>query len=427
MTDKEKQLPKKAAKVLKRTAKAQKRLSKTLRRRHAAELRFRLYGKAAIITASLILCVLLYNIVTPGFSGFLRHEIQLSFVEPDTSISTSTLLARKMNDMVGGEGRADTVAARRLISNGSRFIVQDAFENPVRNYETDVWTPKVWVPLADSADMYLKGKYGDGQGPLSDKQVGWLKDWKERGVIRTSFNTTFFTNGDSREPEQAGFWGSMVGSILTMIVCMLAAFPVGVAAAVYLEEFAPKNRLTDFIEVNINNLAAVPSIIFGLLGLSVYLALFGMPRSAPLVGGLTLGLMTLPVIIITTRVSLKAVPPSMREAARGLGASSVQVVAHHVLPYAMPGIMTGAILGMARAIGETAPLLMIGMIAFIADVPEGFTDPATVMPVQVYLWANSPELGFLEKTSTGIIVLLAILMLMNAAAIYIRKKFEKKW
>ena len=262
---------------------------------------------------------------------------------------------------------------------------------------------------------------------VKDLQLGWYDRMEQEGRIETRFNTGFFSTGDSREPEQAGIWGAIVGSFLTMLVTLILAFPVGLAAAVYLEEFAPKNRLTDLIEVNINNLAAVPSIVFGLLGLAVFLNFFELPRSAPLVGGMVLALMTLPTIIIAARASLLAVPPSVREAALGLGASRVQVVSHHVLPLAMPGILTGTIIGMARALGETAPLLMIGMVAFIVDIPGGPTDASTVMPVQIYLWADSPERGFVEKTSGAVIVLLAFLVVMNASAVYLRKKFERRW
>ena len=244
---------------------------------------------------------------------------------------------------------------------------------------------------------------------------------------RPRFNATFFSTGDSREPEQAGILGAAVGSLFTLIVTLLLSFPIGVLAAVYLEEFAPKNRWTDLVEVNINNLAAVPSIIFGLLGLAVFLNFFGLPRSAPLVGGMVLALMTLPTIIIAARAALKAVPPSIREAALGIGASKLQVMTHHVLPLAMPGILTGTIIGMAQALGETAPLLMIGMVAFIVDIPGGFTDPATVLPVQIYIWADSPERAFVAKTSAAIMVLLGFLICMNALAIWLRKRFERRW
>ena len=262
---------------------------------------------------------------------------------------------------------------------------------------------------------------------VKDNEVAWIETLRDRGQIRTVFNTPFFTEADSREPEQAGIWGAVVGSFLTLIVTLVLAFPVGVLAAIYLEEFAPKNRLTDLIEVNINNLAAVPSIVFGLLGLAMFLNFFGLPRSAPLVGGMVLALMTLPTVIIASRAALKAVPPSIREAALGVGASKVQTVTHHVLPLAMPGILTGTIIGMAQALGETAPLLMIGMVAFIADVPSGFTDAATVLPVQIFLWADAPERAFVAKTSAAIMVLLTFLIFMNAMAVVLRKRFERRW
>ena len=262
---------------------------------------------------------------------------------------------------------------------------------------------------------------------ITDKQALWLEQLKADGLIETSFNWRFFESGDSREPELAGIRGALVGSLLTVAVALALALPLGIAAAVYLEQFAPKNRLTDIIEVNINNLAAVPSIIFGLLGLAMFLNVFGLPRSAPLVGGLVLALLVLPTIIIASRAALKAVPPSITEAALGVGASHQQAVFHHVLPLALPGIMTGTILGLARAFGETAPLLMIGMVAFIADVPHGFTDAATVLPVQVFLWSDLPEIAFQSRTAAAIIVLLAVLFALNAIAIYLRKRFERRW
>jgi phosphate transport system permease protein len=232
------------------------------------------------------------------------------------------------------------------------------------------------------------------------------------------------TGGDSREPERAGIWGAVVGSFYTLVLTLLLSFPIGVASAIYLEEFAPRNRWTDLIEVNINNLAAVPSVVFGLLGLAVFIGILGLPRSSPLVGALVL---TLPTIIIASRAALKAVPPSIREAALGMGASKIQMVTHHVIPLALPGMLTGTIIGMARALGESAPLLMIGMVAFIVDIPKGITDAATVLPVQVFLWSDSPERGFVEKTSGAIIVLLAFLVVMNTAAVILRKKFERRW
>ena len=262
---------------------------------------------------------------------------------------------------------------------------------------------------------------------VTDREVAWLERLKERGLVENAFNWSFFTSGDSREPELAGIRGALVGTALTLMVTLLLCLPIGVAAAIYLEEFAPKNRLTELIEVNINNLAAVPSIVFGLLGLAMFLNFFGLPRSAPLVGGLVLALLVLPTIIIAARAALKAVPPSIKEAALGVGASQQQAIFHHVLPLAMPGIMTGTIIGMAHALGETAPLLMIGMVAFIVEVPQGLTDAATVLPVQIYLWSDLPEIAFQAKTAAAIMVLLVVLFVMNGAAILLRRRFERRW
>ena len=267
----------------------------------------------------------------------------------------------------------------------------------------------------------------ESQRRLPDREAAWVWSLEQSDQIETRFNISFFTDGNSREPEQAGIWGAVVGSFLTLVITLLLSFPIGVLAAVYLEEFAPKNRWTDLIEVNINNLAAVPSIVFGLLGLAVFLNFFELPRSAPVVGGMVLALMTLPTIIIASRAALTAVPPSIREAALGMGASKLQVMTHHVLPLAMPGILTGTIIGMAQALGETAPLLMIGMVAFVVDIPGGFTDPASVLPVQIFMWADLPERAFVAKTSAAIMVLLGFLILMNALAVLLRKRFERRW
>ena len=289
----------------------------------------------------------------------------------------------------------------------------------------------IWVPASSTVDMLIKGNIDptidEPLRPLSDAQIMWVETLRESGKLDTPFNSALFSNGDSREPELAGIKGALMGSFYMLIVTVVLAFPIGVAAAIYLEEFAPRSRWSDLIEVNINNLAAVPSIVFGLLGLAVFINWASIPRSAPLVGGLVLSLLTLPVIIIASRAAIKAVPPSIREAALGLGASKMQVVFHHVIPLALPGMLTGTIIGMSRALGESAPLLMIGMVAFIVDVPGGFSDPATALPVQVYLWADSPERAFAERTSAAIIVLLGFLLVMNLAAVIIRKRMERKW
>jgi phosphate transport system permease protein len=279
--------------------------------------------------------------------------------------------------------------------------------------------------------MFLKGyiprDVPETERRVSDKEIVWIDQLLEGGRLKTSFNSVFFQAGDSREPELAGIRGATMGSMYTLLVTLLLSFPIGVAAAIYLEEFAPQNRWTDLIEVNINNLAAIPSIVFGLLGLAVFLNFMSLPRSSSMVGGLVLTLMTLPTIIIASRASLKSVPPSIREAALGVGASKMQTISHHILPLAMPGMLTGAIIGMARALGETAPLLMIGMVAFIVDVPQGFSDPSTVLPVQIYLWADSPERAFVERTSAAIMILLFLLLAMNATAVLLRNKFERRW
>jgi phosphate transport system permease protein len=289
----------------------------------------------------------------------------------------------------------------------------------------------LWLLADDDVDMTVKGHFRrdlpESERRLSDRQLAWIDQLSAEGRIEKRFNTTFFSAGDSREAELSGIWGATAGSFFTMLITLALSFPIGVAAAVYLEEFARKNRWTDLIEVNINNLAAVPSIVFGLLGLAVFLNFIGLPRSSPLVGGLVLTLMTLPTIIIASRSALQSVPPSIREAALGVGASRMQTVTHHVLPLALPGMLTGTIIGMARALGESAPLLMVGMVAFIVDIPRSVMAPSTVLPVQIYLWADSPERAFVERTSAAIMVLLLFLLLMNAGAILLRRKFERRW
>jgi phosphate transport system permease protein len=279
--------------------------------------------------------------------------------------------------------------------------------------------------------MLMKGHIDrgrpEGERQLNDMQLAWIERFIGAGRLKKRFNTTFFTAGDSREPELAGILGATTGSAYMLLITLLLSFPIGVATAVYLEEFAHRSRWTDVIEVNINNLAAVPSIVFGLLGLALFLNFFGLPRSSPLVGGLVMTLMTLPTIVIASRIALQSVPPSIREAALGIGASKTQTVMHHVLPLALPGMLTGTIIGMARALGESAPLLMIGMVAFIVDIPGSITDAATALPVQIYLWADCPERAFLERTSAAIMVLLAFLIFMNGTAVFLRNRFERRW
>jgi phosphate transport system permease protein len=412
-------------------------VNRGLGKRYRAEKRFRLYGLAAIIASLTFLSLLFISIVGNGYTAFQQTYIKLDiFFDPvelrKDALATadySGLIKKNLREMFPEvNGRRDKRTLYGMVSSGASFQLRDLVLN---NPEVVGRTVPVWVKADDDVDMFIKGHIKrdvpEDERRISDKQMTWIEKWEAENRIEKRFNKTFFTAGDSREPEMAGIWGAAVGSFYTLLVTLALSFPIGVAAAVYLEEFAPKNRLTDLIEVNINNLAAVPSIVFGLLGLAVFLNFFGLPRSAPLVGGLVLTLMTLPTIIIASRASLKSVPPSIREAALGVGASKMQMISHHVLPLALPGMLTGTIIGMAQALGETAPLLMIGMIAFIVDIPGGFTDPSTVLPVQIYLWADSPERAFTERTSAAIMVLLAFLITMNAAAVLLRKRFERRW
>ena len=412
-------------------------VNRGLRKRYRAERRFRFYGMMAIGASILFLSLLFVSIIGKGYSAFQQTFVQLdvffnpeildkqSLANADYQSLVKNSLRTKFPDV---RGRTDKRRLYALVSSDAEFQLRDLV---LTDPGVIGQTVQVWVPADDDLDMLIKGHFdrtvSEDQRRLNDKQLAWIDRLSADGQIEKRFNTTFFTSGDSREPELAGIWGAVAGSFFTLVITLILSFPIGVAAAVYLEEFAPKNRWTDFIEVNINNLAAVPSIVFGLLGLAVFLNFFGLPRSAPLVGGLVLTLMTLPVIIIASRSALKSVPPSIREAALGVGASKMQMVAHHVLPLALPGMLTGTIIGMARALGETAPLLSIGMVAFIADIPTGFTDPSTALPVQIYLWADSPERAFVERTSGAIIVLLAFLITMNAAAVFLRKRFERRW
>jgi len=416
-------------------------ISKHHKQRLRAEIRFKRYGMAALGFSLAVLVFLMGSLFANGLPGFIKTKIMLPIhfdvaaIIPENADIASVppsafnklmqqALRRTFPDAQDSDGRA----LYGLISGGAGAEIKKIL---LKNPGVLSTTQDVSFVAASKADLFFKGQISErtpeADRKLSDKQVGWLKKLQADGRISKSFNTTLFSAGDSRTPERAGFLGAMVGSAFTLIVCILVVFPIGVATAVYLEEFARKGLFVDIIEVNINNLAAVPSIVFGLLGLAVYINVMGMPRSASLVGGMTLALMILPVIIIATRAALKAIPDSIRDAARALGASPLQVVWHHTLPLSMPGVMTGTILGMARAIGETAPLLMIGMVAFVADIPSGFTSPATVMPVQIYLWASSPEAGFAEKTAAAILVLLTLLLAMNALAIYLRKRLEVRW
>lgn len=414
-----------------------------LKKRYASERRFQWYGRAAIFVALSFLVLLIVSVVGQGWSAILQTRVQLPVTLDQSKISPSgELQAEELRK--AGYGAIIKKALRtqfpdvkkrkakrslyELVSPGAAFELRDMV---VADPSLVGQTVDIWMIASDDVDQLIKGNIDrelpEGGRTIKDQQLAWIDNLIAEDRIKTSFNSRFFSSGDSREPEMAGIWGAVLGSFFTLLVTLALALPLGILTAVYLEEFAPRNRWTDLIEVNINNLAAVPSIIFGLLGLAVFLQVFGLPRSAPIAGGVVLALMTLPTIIIAGRASLMSVPPSIREAALGVGASRLQTVTHHVLPLAMPGMLTGSIIGMSRALGETAPLIMIGMVAFIVDLPASPFDPSTVLPVQIYIWADSPERAFVERTSAGIVVLLVFLILMNLSAVLLRNKFEKRW
>jgi len=404
-------------------------MQKRIARRYAAERRFKFMGLAAVTLSSLFLAFLLVVMIGNGAKGFISTEATLTVDLPAAtgSISPDQLTQPRLSATMA------SIDVRRIFDNavqaqygedGARYFASTAWtalrDQLVENPNLVMGKTSFWLPTSSDIDRAAK----DRSTPEAEADYAMLT---KAGEVRQSFNWQFLTGSDGTDPARVGIWGALKGSLITMVVTLFLAFPVGVLSAVYLEEYAPKNRFTDLIEVSINNLAAVPSIIFGLLGLAVFLQFFSMPRSAALVGGLTLALMTMPVIVIAARNAIKAVPPSIREAAMGVGASPIQVVFHHVLPLAIPGIMTGTIIGMARALGETAPLLMIGMRAFTTTPPNGLTDPATVLPVQIFLWSDEVNRGFVEKTSAAIIVLLVFLLTMNAIAVYLRNRFETRW
>jgi phosphate transport system permease protein len=419
------------------------RVTVGLARRYRHERSFRVLGAAAVLVGLAFLGFFFYTLIATGYTAFRQTRIML-----DIPLDAAILAADDLTSPEGLQtadfpallrhaitlrfpevsGRAEL---RELFGMWSPGAAYELRERVAREPELIGSVLQVWLLADDSVDMLIKGHVTrdmpENMRRISDRQLGWIENLEANDEIELQFNRAFFTSGDSRDPETAGVWGATVGSFFMLLVTLLMSFPLGVAAAIYLEEFASRNRWTDIVEVNINNLAAVPSIVFGLLGLALFVNLFGLPRSAPLVGGLVLSLMTLPVVIIASRAALAAVPPSIREAALAVGASKVQMVLHHVLPLAMPGMLTGTIIGMARALGESAPLLMIGMVAFIVDVPGSPLDPSTALPVQIYLWADSPERAFVERTSAAILVLLGFLLLMNATAILLRKRFEQRY
>jgi len=420
------------------------RVKAGLKRRQASERRFRLYSKLAVGLSLTFMLLLFGSIVSKGYSAFWQSYIKLQVtLSPEEleieggEINEETLYSanhiaplRKALRSLFPEvsARSDKKELYSLIGGGAEFALSGRL---MADRSLIGKTQTMWLPTDDKVDLFVKGHIDrnlpQSERGITDKQLAWLDHLVSQGRIEQRFNTTFFSSGDSRNPEQAGIWGAVVGSFYTLLVTLSLSFPIGVAAAIYLEEYAPQNRWTDLIEVNINNLAAVPSIVFGLLGLAVFINFFGLPRSAPIVGGLVLSLMTLPTIIISSRAAIKSVPPSIREASLGIGASHMQTILFHVLPSAMPGMLTGTIIGMAQALGESAPLLMIGMVAFIVDIPSGVLDPSTVLPVQIFLWADSPERAFVERTSAAIMILLGFLIAMNTSAVLLRKRFERRW
>ncbi len=414
-------------------------LQRGLKRRYAREARFKLYGILAVSVAIGFLVLLLGRIIEQGHTAFYANQITVPVYMDPARIDRAYPQGTNFQQMVAQQSLArmgvvddaqgsQATAYRSLLSSELKFRAADL----IRNDPSLVGqTVRITAPVSDEADLYYKGEItretAEDQRRISDQQMAWLDGLKRDGAVSTTFNTLLFTNGDSTEPELAGVLGAVVGSALMLLVTALIAIPLGVGAAVYLEEFSNKGRITDLIEVNINNLAAVPSIVYGLLGVALFINWMHLPRSSPLVGGLVLALMALPTIIIATRSSLKAVPPSIREAALAMGASRTQTVFHHVLPLAMPGVMTGTIISMAHALGETAPLLLIGMISFVPGIPGAITEPAGALPSLVYIWENASERAFHERTAAAILVLLTFMVVMNAAAILLRRRFERRW
>ena len=418
-----------------------KKIRESLAKRNRSERHFQWFGKLGVILGLAAVVLLFVDIISKGSGAFRATYIQLEIeYDPDAIgvldvndteelifANWQNFAKKSLRDLFPEvTKRGEKRKLNNLVSEGAGFDFRDQLAQ-----SPNLWGTKetLWILADDDIDTYYKSWLDDNpfSARLTSEQIKWIDQLHSKGLIALKFNTKFFERGDSREPEQAGIKGALIGSFFTLVLTLLMSFPMGVTAAIYLEEFAPKNKWTDLIEVNINNLAAVPSIIFGLLGLAIFINFFGIPRSIPVLGAIVLALMTLPTIIITSRAAIKSVPPSIREAALGVGASKFQTTLHHVLPLSLPGMLTGAIIGMARALGETAPLLMIGMVAFIVDIPGGFTDPATVLPVQIFLWIDSPERAFVEKTSAAIIILLSFLMVMNFVAVYLRKRLERRW
>ena len=417
---------------------------KRLKLRKNAEMRLKVYGILSISLALIMLATLMISIGLSGYSA-----LQQAYVKLEINVDSKKVLDEKggfSNQkalLVNWDGivsnsfitnfpeitkRSEKRSLRALMSSNAGYELRQYFQKNPDDLDENI---TIWLSASDDFDQYMKGRFNttveEKDRRLSNQQLKWIDSLTMEKISKLKFNTGFFVNADSREPESAGILGAVVGSTLTLTITILFALPLAVMASIYLEYFAKPGRLTDFIEVNINNLAAIPSIVFGLLGLSVFLGFFGLPRSAPLVGGLCLGLMTIPTIIIASRASIRAVPPSIKDAALALGASRMQAALHHVIPLAAPGILTGTIIGMAQALGETAPLLMIGMVAFIIETPDSFTSAATAMPVQIFMWSDSAERAFYERSSLAILFLVGFLIIMNSLAVFLRSKFEKKW
>ena len=417
-------------------------ISNGLAKRRRKEARFKAYGRIAIIIAISFLVILFTSIFSKGLPGFFQYYVELDVyldkerLDPTGEFTPETIYQGDAKGIIHDalfavlkpEGRSARKNARTLISKGA--------ERRLRNHvlaHPDTIGRSITLKFAvdDDIDSYLRGfisaETPEAERRINDKTIKFTKTLQDNNLISYELSDYLFFGSASRNPEMAGILGALIGSIITLFICIIIAFPLGVATAIYLEEIAPKNWITEIIEVNINNLAAVPSVVFGILGLAIFIHLFGMPRSIPLIGGMVLALMTLPTIIISSRASIRAVPPSIKDAALGVGASKMQTIFHHVLPLAMPGMLTGTIIGMAQALGETAPLLMIGMVAFIVDIPGSPVEPATVLPVQIFMWADFAERMFIQKTSAAIIILLTFLVMMNACAIWLRKKLERRW
>jgi len=421
---------------------AEARVRASMATRRNRETRFRMWGIAAIALSMCFLVTLFGTIMSKGIPGFFQYYVTLDVtldrerLDPAGDLSDQSLFDGDARGLVRDalfstlqvSGRSNRKAAGKLISLGSDERLTDY----VRTHPEQLGSVQsLKFALDDDVDSFLRDFISrdtpESDRRINDKAIGFIDQLQEAGLISYEISDYLFFGSASRNAEMAGIKGAFIGSILTLAVCLSLAFPIGIASALYLEEFAPKNRLTEIIEININNLAAVPSVVFGILGLAIFINIFGLPRSIPLIGGIVLALMTLPTIIISSRAAIRAVPPSIRDGALGIGASKMQTTFHHVLPLALPGMLTGTIIGMAQALGETAPLLMIGMVAFIVDIPGSITDPGTVLPVQIFMWADFAERMFIQKTSSAIMVLLAFLVVMNSFAVWLRKKLERRW